>query len=36
LGVGDDDTTGGLFFGIQPANDDAVVQGAEFCHLDRS
>ena len=35
-GVGDDDAAGGLFFGIQPADHDAVVQGAEFCHRDRS
>ena len=35
-GVGDDDTTRGLFFGIQPADHDAVMQWAEFCHMDRS
>src|SRR6185312_2850903 len=34
-GVRDDDATGGLLFGIEPADDNPVMQGTEF-HSERS
>ena len=35
-GIGDDDAACGLFLGSQPADHNAVVQWAEFCHMERS